>query len=227
MQTMRAHSGTRRLIPAALACSIGLGVALAPSVAAGGAHTSASACQPFHSKTVLASSTARLFTRRTTNRDHDKVTALYGCRSGRRPVRMASQFAGVVEERFFGSARLAGNVASVVSFGSDRGNEPLPQELRVFDLKRRRRTALVTTRAGAYVADVELQKSGSVAFIEASSSDPTAGDPKYDRFEVRKREGGTLTLLDSGAAIDPDSLAVSGSTVYWTNGSQAKSAPLR
>ena len=213
---MKTNSGMRRLVPAALACSIGLGVAVVPSGEADGARTSANACQPSRSKTVLATSTARLYTRRTTNRDRDRVTTLFGCRSGRRPVRMASRFAGVAEERFFGSERLVGGFASVVSFGSDRGNEPLPQELRVFNLRRRRRTALVTTKAGASISDVELQKSGSVAFIEDSTS-----------FEVRKHEGGKSTVLDSGPGIGPNSLAVSGSTVYWTNGSQAKSAPLR
>ena len=225
---MRIHLGTRRLVAAALACSIGLGAAVVvPSGEAEGARTSARACQPSGSKTVLATRTARLYTERTTNRDGDDVTALFGCRSGGRPVRMALEFAGIAEERFFGSELLVGRFASVVSSGSDRGNEPMPQVLRVFDLRQRRRTALVRTKAGSFISDVELRKTGSIAFIEASATDPLAGDPQFDRFEVVKREGGKSTVLDSGPGIDPDSLAVSGSTVYWTNESQAKSAPLR
>lgn len=222
---MKNSFGVRGAVLTALVLSIGLGGALVPSGQADGARASTGACQPSGSKTVLANSGARLYSKRATNSDNDDVTVLFGCRSGGKPVRMASRFAGAAEERFFGSARLAGRFASVVSFGSNRGNEPMPQELRVFDLRQRTRTALAMTEPGAFVSDVELQRTGSVAYIEASSTNPTVTDP--DTFEVAKREAGTTTVLDSGPEIGPDSLAVSGTTVYWTNGLQAKSARLR
>jgi hypothetical protein len=71
-------------------------------------------------------------------------------------------------------------------------------------------TALVTTNTGgvAWIAQFD------------SDSDPTT------RYEVRRSDGaGDAAILDSGADIDPRSLARSTSTLYWTH-QTPRSAPI-
>lgn len=47
-----------------------------------------------------------------------------------------------------------------------------------------------------------------------------------DVFEVRKLDSSGEQLLDSGADIDPDSLAATRSSVYWQRGGSVFTAPL-
>ena len=207
-----------RLAHGALAGSVALGLALAAGGQAEGARSDAGQCRPAGSKTVLASPSARLYSKRVRERGalYNRGVALYGCRlRGGRPVRMALNAYYGGEDRSFDGERLAGRFAAVLSSSFFRVGPPR-SELRVFNLRRGRRTLLIRE---PYVYDMELKASGAVAW--------TAGASSGSGFEVRKRDAGGPGVLDSGPGIVHDSLALSGSRLYWTNTSGAMSVRLR
>lgn len=89
----------------------------------------------------------------------------------------------------------------------------------VADLRTGKKRGTTLTAPGASGAtDLEVTATGSAAWIRAVGESST--------LEVRKFDSAGESLLDGGADIVPDSLAVSGSTVYWTRGDQPKSARL-
>jgi len=215
---------------ALLAALVLLGVVPAMGGVADAARKGARACQPNGSKTVLASGTARVFTKRGPKRpasaDPSTLTRLYGCRAGRRPVKMATRGVYSAGTLSFRLEQLAGGFASVVTSSDDRGG--YTDELEVYDLRRRRRTSLISPVQEARIRDVVLVPSGNVAWIQTAPSAGQApgGDPVFNSFEVRTRQGGRTVLLDSGPGIGATSLASSGSILYWTNGAQARTARL-
>jgi hypothetical protein len=79
-----------------------------------------------------------------------------------------------------------------------------------------RRRSVMPPGAGA--ADrVLASKSGAVAWTRS---------PRENVVDVRALGPSGERLLDSGPDVDPKSLALAGSTVYWTRGSQPYSANL-
>lgn len=217
-----------RLVNAALACSVGLGLAVTTGREADAARKGARACQPAGSRTVAASGSARVYTRRGRVRFASPPTGtiLNGCRVGGRPVKMAVAAEFSAGTLSFGKVELAGGFASVVTSSDDRGG--FSQELEVYNLRGRRRVALISPPQGARIRDVVLRPSGNVAWIQTAPSAGQAPDeePELNSFEVRARQRGKTVLLDSGAAINPESLAGSGSILYWTNGGRASTARL-
>ena len=219
-----------RLVHAALACSVGLCLAVAAGGEADAARKSAGSCQPDRSKTVVASRTARVYTKRGPKRDATEnpstVTSLCGRRAGGRPVRMAISAVFSAGTLSFSLEQLAGRFASVVTSSDDRGG--FSQELEVYDLRRRCRTSLISPEQRGLFRDVALRSSGNIAWIQTAPSGPAPPDeePALDSFEVRARQGGKTVLLDAGREIGPRSLASSGSTLYWTNGTNARTARL-
>jgi hypothetical protein len=90
---------------------------------------------------------------------------------------------------------------------SKYGEEPY-SHVCVLDL--RRRSSPRCTDAGYYVQGLGVTRAGSVAWMDA----PKVENPTYF---VHKLDAGTTTptLLDSAQDIDPTSLAVGGSHIYW------------
>jgi hypothetical protein len=77
------------------------------------------------------------------------------------------------------------------------------------------------------VVSLVLKKDGSVAWVAEDyerSSLPGGGKAPYFDVYVRDRSG--MRLLASGAEIDPHSLKLAGSVVYWTQGGKSFSVPL-
>jgi len=218
-----------RLVHAALGCSLALSLAVATGGEADAARKGVRPCQPAGSKTVAASGTARVYTRRGPKRagaDPSTVISLYGCRAQGRPVRMATRAVFSAGTLSFRLEQPAGRFASVVTSSDDRGG--YSDELEVYDLRRRRRTSRISPAQEARVRDVVLMPSGNVAWIQTAPSEGQALDevPQFNSFEVGARQGGKTVLLDSGRGIDPRSLASSGSILYWTNGARASTARL-
>jgi hypothetical protein len=67
---------------------------------------------------------------------------------------------------------------------------------------------------------IVLKKDGAVAWIVDTSRE-------QNRYEVHAADRSGARLLASGSDIDPSSLALGGSTLYWTQGGKASSAALR
>lgn len=218
---MSRPAAARLVVVSTLATGLLLG-----SVAGAQAAKRATACQPSGTKTVVAGPGVRVFTRRGPKRvagepDRSRVTRLYGCRAGKRPVAMATAGTYSAGTLSFGQVQVAGRFAAVVSAGDDRGG--FSQELEVFDLARRRRAFRFSPPQEARIRDSVLARSGNAAWIQTAQSpgqDPQA-EPVFNSFEVRARVGARTIVLDSGPAIAPTSLAASGPTLYWTNGGRA------
>ncbi len=74
------------------------------------------------------------------------------------------------------------------------------------------------------VTDIELKPNGSVAWIVEN---PFAEPARRWEVNTSDRSKDRDRILDTGADIAPVSLASSGSTLYWTNASQAWSATFK
>lgn len=73
------------------------------------------------------------------------------------------------------------------------------------------------------VTDLVLRGDGALAWI-VEIRDTATATPRYQvRTSVRGRDS---TLLAEGTDIPPGSLALAGSTLYWTQAGAARSAPL-
>jgi hypothetical protein len=66
---------------------------------------------------------------------------------------------------------------------------------------------------------IAVKKDGAVAWIVEASHEP-------NRYEVHAVDKSGSRLLASGADVDPSSLALAGSTLYWTQGGKAFSTGL-
>ena len=212
-----------------LPAAIALGLVLASSTGAeAAAKKRANLCQPAGAKTVIASSSARLYTRRQRKSipareepDRSRVTNLYGCSAGKRPVRLASAGSYSAGTLSFGTPQLAGRYAGVTSSSDDRGG--FSQTLEVYDLARRRLAFRISPPDGGRFGDFVLARSGNAAWIQNAPSpgqDPDAM-PALNSFQVGARVGGRSAILDSGPGIGFTSLAASGPILYWTNGGRA------
>ena len=83
------------------------------------------------------------------------------------------------------------------------------------------RSAVQHTRA--LLTDVVITRRGSVAWIAAYATD----SPGSQSAEVRALSRGRERLVDSGARIVPGSLALSRTTLYWTNADTPRSSTFR
>jgi hypothetical protein len=66
---------------------------------------------------------------------------------------------------------------------------------------------------------IVLKKDGAVAWIVDTSGE-------QNRYQVHAADRSGARLLASGSDVDPSSLALAGSTLYWTQGGKAFSAAL-
>ena len=218
-----------RLVCAGLAWSLGLGLTVLAGGEADAARKGARPCQPAGSKTVVAGGGSRVFTDRGVVKDSEGIradgtpTILYGCRAGKRPVKMAVAARFAAGTLSFGQVKLSQGFASVVTSSDDRGG--FSQELEVYDLDRRRRTALIspepertTPRGSNRFFDFVLRPSGNIAWIQSTRSEANdQGETRITEYGVKALQGGKTTVLDTGPNIRPRSLAESGSILYWIN----------
>jgi hypothetical protein len=76
----------------------------------------------------------------------------------------------------------------------------------------------------ATIYDLELKPGGSLAFI-ASTFDPN-GSIVPGLSVVKVEHGASAVVLDSGAGVTSGSLALAGSTLYWTDAGTPMTAPI-
>jgi hypothetical protein len=196
-----------------------LGVAmLAP--ASGQARKRHRTCYPAHTKTLVASARARVFrTRRVVQDAH--VT--YGCLlSRKRPFRFylpdfPSGFDPIV---------LAGRYVAYGDYSDCAASFCDPNSVILQNL----RNGHITFADGpgiriANVSALVLKRDGSVAWIASTFDEFGALQP--GRQVVKVERGAGPVVLDSGTGVVADSLALAGSTLYWTKNGAPFSASLR
>lgn len=80
------------------------------------------------------------------------------------------------------------------------------------------------------VVSIVLKNNGSVAWLAKDfdrSRPEGALGPEISFYDIYAAEGATTRLLASGTNINPSSLALAGSTVYWTQAGKPASAQLK
>jgi hypothetical protein len=171
-------------------------------------------------RTIDAGPGGRVFYRRT--RDPDRVY-LCSYRTGRRtPIGWDDCFnAAEVQLTRFSRRFLA-----VDTFSCGPGGTASALDLRrTRDGRRVRRVAAAPSAPGslADVTDLVLRGNGTMAWIVERRDSPTAPP----RYELRRSgSGASSSVLAQGVDIAPGSLALAGSTLYWTQAGTAHSAPL-
>jgi hypothetical protein len=198
--------------------------ALASGASAGGTPSDrrVKACESAGT-TVAANGVARVFRQR-----RGKIPGYYACRFGTRRARFLESYdrdggGGV------GRIQLTGARVAFDYLVCSRGG-PCTGSVRVVHLRsgmtRRSETPPSDPdnpfSATSAATDLELTRRGSVAWLRPRQL-ATGTDVQVFKFE----RGSAAVLLDQGPAIDPRSLAVSGSTVYWIHDGQPRAAPIR
>jgi hypothetical protein len=221
----------RRTVPILMA-TVAL---LAPAVADGATkhHKPSPTCPPRHAHIVLRNSTAVLyrleapdpgfFEEAACSNANPKPFVLFECEEWL-----------LCEHAEFTELTLAGNMLAFELYdftGSSRyqSAEPSSYLIQVRDLKTHRLVHSVPTGTSAPppskvlgngpAEGIVVKSNGSVAWIAVDGELPTT-------YQVWKIDKTGPHLLDMGTQIVPHSIALAGSTVYWTDGRAASSARL-
>jgi hypothetical protein len=188
---------------------------------------STSACASSGSKTSLASRYVRVFTKPRIVRPRYRVRRWYGClysRGAKIPLATVGEpgiFTTAVSEPHISRAFVGLGLEYEGPAGGNYG------QIKVVNLRTGR--ALVNEPAAegdeetrtTGVPDLALKANGSVAWIVAVRQDSGTV------YRVVRHDLNGRAVLDSGSDIDPSSLALSSSTLYWTRAGQPHSAELR
>ena len=188
-------------------------IVAAPLLAAGAigappAAARSSTCESRHGDTVLQTRQARVFTRAGLD-----TAAVFACLRSSRQRSIALGELHDFDGGGLSQFRLAGPYLGFRDIVCDRYTSDCRSWIRMVDLRSRE----LLGRAFD-VADWVMRRSGALAAIE--SADASQG------WEVRRYDGDRSEVLDAGSDIEPDSLAASGTRVYWMRGGVPRSAPL-
>ena len=176
-------------------------------------------CFPKGSHTIAINGTVRVFAVRKTV-GHARLT--YGCLLKRKkPVK----FFQPDFPTGYGPLAVAAPYIAYGAYGDCAASFCNPNSVVVQDLRSGgRATPVNATMSIAEVRSLVLTPTGSVAWI-GTTFDPTGNI--VPGYTVAKSEhGAPPVVLESSADIDPESLALAGSTLYWLSGVSAKSATL-
>ena len=170
-------------------------------------------CFPPHSKTLQIDAKVRVFKLR---------HSIYGCLLKRKKL---VKFKVGDFPTGFGPIELAAPYVAYASYSDCAAAFCDPNTVVLQDLRGGRATFV----DGQAISVAELQSlvlkpNGSLAFI--TSEFDQNGSILPGVAVVKVEAGGTPVTLDSGAGVQGDSLALAGSTLYWTNAGVARSAPL-
>jgi hypothetical protein len=206
----------RRRLGVLLALLPALALALGPPPARAAA-APRDACFPSGARTLEASKRARVFSVRARGGARPVFACLHA--TGRR-VRLGDRIdcLGQAARDFRLAGRFVGFIAEFCPTPGGSG-----ASLGLVDL-RGGRVRLVSGlfAFGGGVTDFVLKANGSAAWIER----PEVGAPASTPHLVMKRDADGRAQLASGSDIDSSSLALAGSTVYWTQGGAPRAAIL-
>ncbi len=185
-------------------------------------------CPPGHSRSVVADAQAQIYESPASSR-YPELLDVYGCAYGHK----RSFLLGPVP---YGSSSGAGGVSHEALFGliiayDEVANSPccdhwwvLVRDLRDGRVLRRVPTGTpvrpepLSVGIGPAVAIV-VKRDSSVAWIVET-------DQEEGKYQVHAIDKSGSRVLASGSDIDPSSLALAGSTLYWTQDGQPASAVL-
>jgi hypothetical protein len=197
------------LLLAALA-AVAVACAAMPEVA--GADHRHRRCFPKFSRTIAVSDRARIYETAQDDNGHS-ATVVCAFRTGRRVLLGDSYDLDVaynVTMVRFAKWRVA------VAWYSSTKPSPYTAGLDLVDMRRGERRGVATMYSEGSFTDVELKPNGSLAWIQQRAGAVT----------VIKVDASGRHELDSGTGIARDSLALSGSWLYWTNDGQPRVATL-
>jgi len=226
---------SRSALTAACVLSIA-GIMVCSAPAAARAKKRPRPCVPTTARRVLANSRAEIFT---APGPFSKAREYYGCATGSR-LRVDLGVVNDAQIDFSGSrqVRLVGTIAALETSGSAHASGS-SFDILVYDVKRRRLlrrlptgTPTPTQTKNAYPETLEgvgdttalvLQPDGAVAWIV---HDTAAPDPPTYQV-IKANAGQPPTVLATGTDIDPTSLALGGTVLYWEQNNSPHSAQLR
>jgi hypothetical protein len=210
-------------------------IAAAPVGEAAGARQPAPKCPPAHWPVLVADAQAQLYVHPALVVEPFTPEEVYGCTYETRRSYELGQAPGECGggEGGCGGVEhevLAGPVVAYERFAHRSGVHPfsdwevLVRNLRTGKIMYREPTGTRSVPspndvgAGATVAMV-VKSDGAVAWILKTNADEGL-------YQVHAVDKSGSRLLASGSDVDPHSLALAGSTLYWTQGGQPFSAPL-
>jgi hypothetical protein len=207
-------------------------LALLLSASAGAAHSphpASEKCRRGRGHTIVANARAQLYEAENKLSEHE----IYGCAYGGRQVyglgplpSGSSSGAGGVEEEV-----LTGTIAAYEKFSitSNTPNSSGPSSWLVIvrDLRTGRVLHRVPTGTstspedvgGGFTSGIVVKNDGAVAWIVEIRYHPV-------EFEIHVVDRQGSRILASGTNVDPQSLALAGSTLYWTQGGKPSSTTL-
>lgn len=176
-------------------------------------------CYPPHSRTLIASARTRVFETRHVIGEHARDT--YGCLlSRRRPVR----FAVLDFPLGFGPIVLAGPFVAYGAYSDCAAGYCDPNSVVVQDLRDSRTRYADGPIAVAHIQSLVLKRTGSLAWIGTSYDRDGQRVPGLQVVAVPA--GGSPVVVDAGTDIDGASLALAGTTLFWTRGGAPRSTVL-
>lgn len=119
---------------------------------------------------------------------------------------------------------MAGHLAAYETRSCTSCSDPRPRcsvHVNVFSARRGRVVACFPSDNNG-TTDIVLRPNGKVAWIERHDEEP----PRPERHVHAGVSNRPIVTLDRGPEVVEGSLALADSTVYWTNGGQARSATL-
>lgn len=215
---------TRRHTLAAL-----VGLALIGALSAAGADGAASrGCKPAGSRTIIRTKAARAYSTSSASGGRTVWACLF---SARRPVKLGTPFQDIDVKRV-APVVLAGRYAGFQVFFQDHyggGHDAVKSiDLRSGAVVHRWRQSFDPTCGQTNVVSLKLTPRGSLAWtdrVDESGTGCGGGGVFYEVWRADAIPGGQL--LDSGASVDPHSLAVRDHTMSSRDGQTTRSASNR
>ncbi len=214
---------------------------LVPAAAAGTTkhRRRAPSCPPPHSYVLVADRTAAVFQIEDPITDFTREAAC--TRTGRKPFVMRECEIINCEGPSFSGLALAGDILAYQRYtytGSSKYMDATPASwlVQVRDLKTHRliHSSLTSTSepppsnviGNGPTEGIVVKRDGAVAWIAVDGWHPYSPSPPPTVYQVWKIDRTGQHLLAMGSRIAPSSIALSGNTVYWTDGGAPASAPL-
>jgi hypothetical protein len=220
-----------KLIAAPTIATVALLFALDSTSTARPTHKTPAKCPPAHAHVLIADEQARVY--------GGYLEDIYGCADGGTHPQDLGPFPIGTPEGFEGIEylKLAGSIVAYTETFT-RGEGFGPPYAGFFITVRNLRTGKMlhnvptgppnkiepNNNSGSGSAQAIVVKSdGSVAWIAGNSEKYTKNTSYYELHIIDKSGGQTIA---AGTEINPKSLALAGSTLYWTQGGKPMSAPL-